>query len=354
MTSNDDIKKYIESRRTGGFDDTKILNELIKSGWSREDALSQLKSNSSPVPPGRFGKKQKQSISSKLPMDVGVIIAFILLIIALGAGVFYAFKASDSISGFIKNINSAKQPTVTKTINSSTATNPNINKTLSNSGNTNSRIIINQNLNIARNVNTVTPPTAPVNTNGIANANNNVNTAPAKVTSSGKLRGTESAIINIVEYSDFECPYCLKAQDTIDQILNDYSGSVSLEFRHFPLSFHPNAEFAAEASECANEQDKFWDMHDALFDGQSTLSETTILSMATTIGLDTEKYQDCLDSDRGLQAIQDDIDAGMTLGVSGTPAFFINGIQVSGAQPYESFSTIIDKEIEQLTAEENI
>jgi len=185
--------------------------------------------------------------------------------------------------------------------------------------------------------NTNTAPTQPTNTN----------TAPPepvdiKITDTDHVRGSKSAGITLVVYSDFQCPYCSSLTSTLDQILTDYKDKVRLVFRHFPLSFHENAQKAAEASECASEQDKFWEMHDKLFENQSDLSVDNYKKWAKELGLNTSKFNDCLDTGKYEQTVKDDFAGGSQYGVGGTPASFINGILVSGAQPYENFKSVID------------
>ncbi len=158
------------------------------------------------------------------------------------------------------------------------------------------------------------------------------------------IRGDADAPITLVEYSDFECPYCARHTPTVDQILEDYDGQVKLVFRHFPLSMHEHAQAAAEASECAAEQGKFWEMHDELFamNEAGTMSVDNFKAAAGDLGLNQSQFDDCLDSGKYTQRVQDDFDEGAQLGVNGTPATFVNGQLVSGAVPYSNFKTIID------------
>jgi protein-disulfide isomerase len=158
-------------------------------------------------------------------------------------------------------------------------------------------------------------------------------------------RGPAGAPIQIVEFSDFQCPFCLRAHPTILQVLSTYGDKVRLVYRHFPLPNHPNAKPAAEASACAAEQDKFWQYHDRLFENQTRLTEAELKQHATAVGLDTEKFNACVDSHKFASVVEEDMDAGEAAGVSGTPAFFINGRVLSGAQPFEAFKRIIDEEL---------
>ena len=160
--------------------------------------------------------------------------------------------------------------------------------------------------------------------------------------------GQKNAPVTIVEFGDYQCPFCQRAfQQTFPQIKKDYvdTGKVRYVFVNFPLSFHPNAEPAAEAAECANEQGKFWEYHDKLFENQATLGNDLYPKLASDLKLDTAKFKQCLDSGKYKQQVQKDLDYGQTIGVSGTPSFFINGIRIVGAQPYEAFKQAIDAEL---------
>ncbi|MDQ7008412.1 MAG: thioredoxin domain-containing protein [Acidobacteriota bacterium] len=157
--------------------------------------------------------------------------------------------------------------------------------------------------------------------------------------------GPKDAPVTIIEFSDFECPYCARAEKTIDQIKEKYAGKVRIVFRDFPLSFHRHAQKAHEAAACAGDQDKYWEMHKLLFDNQKALAPEQLVSYASQIGLDMDKFKACLDSGSKAEEIAADQKAGAAAGVSGTPAFFINGRFLSGAQPFEAFAQIIDEEL---------
>lgn len=174
------------------------------------------------------------------------------------------------------------------------------------------------------------------------------NQAPAiqtfTITKDNHVRGDFNAPITLVEFSDFECPYCENHYPTLNKILSDYQGQVRLVYKHFPLSFHPNSEKAAEASECADEQGKFWGYHDKLFDNQpSGLSTDKFKQWAKDLGLNSQQFDNCLDTGKYAQKVQADYQEGVTKGVNGTPATFVNGILVSGALPYEQFKSAIDQ-----------
>lgn len=180
------------------------------------------------------------------------------------------------------------------------------------------------------------------------------NTAPAvagkleAVSDTDHVRGDLSkAKVVLVEYSDFQCPYCSKHHPTMEQVMEEYGDDVAWVYRHFPLSFHANAEPSAIASECAAAQGKFWEFADAMFDGQTKLSgtleaaETFMSDTAKSIGLNVSEYEKCY-SAGDTTAVDDDTASGKTAGVSGTPATFINGTLVSGAVPFSSMKKIID------------
>ncbi len=161
-------------------------------------------------------------------------------------------------------------------------------------------------------------------------------------------RGPKDAPITIVEFSDFQCPYCSTAEKSVEAVLKKYGDKVRLVYRDYPMSFHPNAEIASIGSECAEEQGKFWEMHKAMFADQKKLSSPDLIETAGGIGLNTEEFKECLDSGRYKAEVQKDFEDGQRYGVTGTPAFFINGIMVNGAQPPEAFHKIIDAELARL------
>jgi protein-disulfide isomerase len=160
------------------------------------------------------------------------------------------------------------------------------------------------------------------------------------------LQGNKDAKVKIVEYSDFQCPFCERAYPILKQVIKDYGDKISFEYKHFPLSsIHPFAQKAAEASECAAEQGKFWQFHDKDYENQQNLSLPALKEWAGEIGLNTATFNSCLDSGKYAGKVQVDLQAGQKLGVNGTPTTFINGQSVVGAQPYEAFKTIIDAEL---------
>ncbi len=170
--------------------------------------------------------------------------------------------------------------------------------------------------------------------------------APRKdVPTTGPTKGVATAPVTIVEFADFQCPYCGKAAATAAQVLAAYPGQVKLVFRHFPLSFHERAPLAGQAAACADEQGKFWAYHDALFGSGGALEESDLVAQAEQVGLDRTRFAECLASPRGKAVVARDLEEGKRLGVTGTPAFFINGVMISGAQPEAAFRKIIDREL---------
>ncbi|HKB07604.1 MAG TPA: thioredoxin domain-containing protein [Candidatus Polarisedimenticolia bacterium] len=160
-------------------------------------------------------------------------------------------------------------------------------------------------------------------------------------------KGPAKAPVTIVEFSDYQCPYCSRAEQTVTEVLKKYGDKVRLVYRDYPLSFHQNANIAAQASECAKDQGKFWEMHSAMFANQSKLTQNELVETAGGIsGIDKEKFKACLDSGKFKDEVQKDFDEGVKAGVTGTPTFFINGIPMVGARDLASFSDIIDQELE--------
>ena len=159
--------------------------------------------------------------------------------------------------------------------------------------------------------------------------------------------GSEDAPITIVEFSDYECPYCRQWHSEVySQLLDTYGDQIRFVYRDFPLeSIHVNAKPAAEAANCANEQGVFWDYHDKLFSMELGLSPEAYQEYASQLELDEEAFQECMESGRYQQEVQSDFDFAANLGVRSTPTFFINGIAVVGAQPFEIFQQVIEKEL---------
>jgi protein-disulfide isomerase len=171
------------------------------------------------------------------------------------------------------------------------------------------------------------------------------------------VEGSASAPVEIIEFSDFQCPYCRTFYvDTYKQLVKDYvdTGKAKIYFKQFPLSqIHPGAEIAAEAAECASDQGKFWEMHDKMFDEQQKQGSGTVAftkddlkNWAKTItGLNAQTFNSCLDSGSKAAVVQQQQTQGIQAGVDGTPTFFVNGLKLVGAQPYSAFKQLIDSEL---------
>ncbi|ABF86300.1 DSBA-like thioredoxin domain protein [Myxococcus xanthus DK 1622] len=157
--------------------------------------------------------------------------------------------------------------------------------------------------------------------------------------------GPANAKVTIVEWSDFECPFCSRVGPTLSKIKESYAKDVRVVFRHQPLPFHPNAKLAAEASHAAHEQGKFWEYHDKLFANQKAMDRASLEKYAQELGLNVAKFKAALDSGKFKAKVEADMAAGNAVGANGTPTFFINGREFVGAQPFEAFKRVIDEEI---------
>ena len=163
------------------------------------------------------------------------------------------------------------------------------------------------------------------------------------ITDADHIRGDVNAPITIVEFSDYQCPYCSRFHTTMQQVMNDYQGQVRWVYKHFPLdSIHPQARKAAEAAECAGEQDKFWEYSDQLLAKQADIKTSKFDVFATDLGLDVNKFNECLSSGKYAKKVEADYQEGIKSGVRGTPGNFINGQSVPGAVPYENIKAVID------------
>jgi protein-disulfide isomerase len=165
------------------------------------------------------------------------------------------------------------------------------------------------------------------------------------VAATGPATGPSTAPVTIVEFSDFQCPYCSRLTPTLDQVKKKYGDKVRIVFRQFPLPMHQNAEKAAEAALCANDQGKFWQLHDAMFSNQGALAVDQLKAKAVELGLKADDFNKCLDSGAKVAVIEADKKAGSEAGVNGTPAMFINGRFLNGAVPLEQVTTVIDDEL---------
>lgn len=164
---------------------------------------------------------------------------------------------------------------------------------------------------------------------------------------SGIARGAADATVTIVEFSDFQCPYCKAAQATLKRISEEYGSRVRFVFRDLPLpDLHPQAPKAAEAARCAGEQGKFWEYHDVLFANQDKLQPPDLVRHAGELGLAAARFEECLSTSRHAPAVERDIADARSVGITSTPTFFVNGLLLSGAHPFETFKKLIDGELD--------
>jgi protein-disulfide isomerase len=164
------------------------------------------------------------------------------------------------------------------------------------------------------------------------------------------VRGAAAAPVTILEFSDFQCPYCVRSRPTVAKIRETYGDKVRWAFRHYPLSFHDKAQKAGEAAACAGDQGRFWEMHDRLWDNTGKLAVADLKEHAAALGLDAAAFDKCLDSGAHAGLVERDEQMGQSYGVSGTPAFFVNGRPLVGAQPFEAFRQVIDDELQRAGA----
>lgn len=159
--------------------------------------------------------------------------------------------------------------------------------------------------------------------------------------------GDKDAKVTIVEFSDFQCPFCAKGADLLKEIKKKYGNKVKVVFKNFPLPFHNHAEAAAVAGLCANEQsvDSFWKMHDEMFANQEALDAEGLKKTAKKIGLKMDQFEKCVSENKHLAAVKADMEDGKKAKVKSTPTFFINGQVINGAQPMDVFAEAIDEEL---------
>jgi len=168
-------------------------------------------------------------------------------------------------------------------------------------------------------------------------------------TEGAPVEGPKSAAVTIVEFSDFQCPFCARVDPTVKQLQDVYKDNVQIVWKHYPLtSIHRNAMAAALAAEAAHSQGKFWQFHDKLFASQSNLSPDQMTQYAKELGLDTAKFEADLTSPEIRKHVTDDMSEANRLGVTGTPVFFVNGHFLSGAQPLAGFAKVINSELQRL------
>ena len=172
---------------------------------------------------------------------------------------------------------------------------------------------------------------------------------PSKVyevaTAGSPKKGPDSARVKVVEFSDFQCPFCGRVTPTLEQVQKTYGDDVQIVFKHLPLRIHPKAPAAHAAAEAAKAQGKFWEMHDLIFANQRELSETKYIEYAGQIGLDVDQFKKDMTSPETKKRVDADVAEAARLGVTGTPGFFINGKFVSGAKPFSEFKRMIDAEL---------
>ena len=159
-------------------------------------------------------------------------------------------------------------------------------------------------------------------------------------------KGNPNSEIVLIEFSDFQCPFCKRAIPVIDELLQKYEEEIVFYYRNFPLEMHANSFIAAEAAECANEQGKFWEYHDILFENQGKLDKENLKLYAQELELNQNQFDNCLDTDKFKQDIERDINEGEFLGIEGTPTFFINGRKIVGINE-EVMNNIINEELEE-------
>lgn len=178
---------------------------------------------------------------------------------------------------------------------------------------------------------------------------NAVPVANAATADDDAFLGDEDAPVTIIEFTDYQCPFCARHfTQTFKQIREEYidTGKVKYVARDYPLGFHQLAQKASEATECAEDQDKFWEMRTMIFENQKSLTADSFKKFAADLGLDSGDFDGCLDSDKYAEEAKKDMADGAASGITGTPGFFINDKKVSGAQPFSSFKAIIDAELE--------
>lgn len=166
------------------------------------------------------------------------------------------------------------------------------------------------------------------------------------VAADGPGIGPENAPVTIIEFSDYQCPFCKRAEPTLQQVVARYPDKVRIVYRHFPLdSIHPLARPAAEAAACAGDQDKFWEFHALIWEATPELGPEKLTEMAAALALDAEAFGACVDERRFQGQVEKDLSDGQAAGVNGTPAFFVNGIPLSGARSLDDFVRVIETEL---------
>lgn len=201
---------------------------------------------------------------------------------------------------------------------------------------------------------TKTPSSQELKTASVANQENQKESSKVEFTITEKdhIRGNPEALVTIVEFSDFQCPFCQRFHPTLKQILENYPDQVKLVYKHFPLDqIHSEARPSAEASECVYEQkgnDGFWQFADGLFENQSRLGLDLYKELAIDLSLDMNKFEDCFIQRKYKDQVESDYQEGIKIGVRGTPGSFVNGVLVSGAVPYETLKAAVEKALSAL------
>jgi len=198
---------------------------------------------------------------------------------------------------------------------------------------------INTNVNSGRvNANTNAAPTPPPATGDVSKL--------APILDSAYAQGPKNAKVTLIEISDFQCPYCKRHNPTMEQVMDEYEGQVRRVWVHFPLtSIHPHAMKASEATECAGEQGKFWEMHDIIFENQTAMTVDNLKSYAKNIGLSSSEFDTCLDDSKYSSKVQQHMQAAQSAGITGTPGTFVNGQLIKGAYPFDTFKQAVDAEL---------
>lgn len=171
--------------------------------------------------------------------------------------------------------------------------------------------------------------------------------ASVEVSNEAGEEGRSDAPVQVVEFADYQCPYCQKVNPDLNKLVQEYAGKVSVRYKDFPLPMHPMAEKAAEAARCAAEQGKFWEYHNVLFKDKK-LEVSDLKQEAKTLHLEEDKFDQCLDSGREAASVEKDRQEGVKLGLSGTPSFFINGHFFSGAVDYATLQQMVDQQLNAL------
>ena len=169
--------------------------------------------------------------------------------------------------------------------------------------------------------------------------------APVVAGDGSPAKGPADAPVTIVEFSDFQCPFCSRVLPAIEETIKTYGDQVRVVFRQYPLNIHPQAQKAAEASLCANDQGKFWELHDAMFADQRNLAVEQLKAKAAAVGVDAAKFDACLDGSKYAEKVAEDMNHGISVGVNGTPALFVNGRFLSGAVPFSEIEKLVDDEL---------